>query len=415
MGYCVTQTSLAHTYGNVTCFITQYLKNLFPENYFKTVHISSTIAYKQFSVFQNKDKEFLRKSKPMLIIRPRVEINNSDNFLYGTYLTTRITDNYYDHDLTNLQPFIHDKDNGVEVKYLLNRLRLLFDVTIVTETQMEQLNQAHFLKNRIRQDRPFFLKTSLESYIPRDMIKLLSQEIGFPMYDENDSIKPFLDHLNGISHFPISYKMKNSTGNDEFFRMYPVNIDTMFSDLSIDDGSKKGMISDTYTITFTVSTEFFAAGLYYLVPKNPKSLNSVVTELRETSSNKLIPLFTVTDLEYNQIADGWNVYAAPMYQVDEESTTEDILDLSSIFNNSLQKVIEYHKKHGIPIKTFMICHVMKNNIMLRDNIDYALDYDNLSLITKNINHSATYRIIINVNTFYINSLIKDLLDLDAEK
>ena len=51
MGYCVAQTSLAHTYGNVTCFITQYLKNLFPENYFKTVHISSTIAYKQFSGF----------------------------------------------------------------------------------------------------------------------------------------------------------------------------------------------------------------------------------------------------------------------------------------------------------------------------------------------------------------------------
>ena len=90
--YTVSQTSLAHTYGNVTCQIVDYLKNMFPSGYFKTVHVSSSIAYRQFNVFQNSNKEFLKKSKPMLIVRPRIEINDSDTFLYNTFLTTRMTD-----------------------------------------------------------------------------------------------------------------------------------------------------------------------------------------------------------------------------------------------------------------------------------------------------------------------------------
>ena len=150
MGYCIAQTSLAHTYGNVTCFITEYIKSLFPKDYFNTVNISSSIAYKHFNIFQNTNKEFIRKKKPMLIIRPRVEINDSDVFLYNTFLTTRITDNYMDRDFTNLQDFIYDNERGNSMKFLLNRLKMYFDVTIIVETQIEQLNQAHFFKNRIR-------------------------------------------------------------------------------------------------------------------------------------------------------------------------------------------------------------------------------------------------------------------------
>ena len=61
--------------------------------------------------------------------------------------------------------------------------------------------------------------------------------------------------------------MKNASGNDEFFRFYPANIDTMFTGLSIDDGSKKGMIADAHKINFTVSAEFNSAGLYYYFSK----------------------------------------------------------------------------------------------------------------------------------------------------
>ena len=129
MDYAVAQTSLAHTYGNITCFIADYIKNLFPKNYFKTVHIATTIAHKQFSIFQNSNKEFLKKSKPMLIVRPRIEMDDSSVFLYDTYMTTNTHNLYNDVSFTNLQPFVSDKDGGNYIKFLLNRLKLSFDIS----------------------------------------------------------------------------------------------------------------------------------------------------------------------------------------------------------------------------------------------------------------------------------------------
>jgi hypothetical protein len=263
MNYAFASTSLAHTYGNITSFITEFIKNIFGKNYFKTVHMSSTIAYRQFNIFQNSNKEFIKKSKPMLIVRPRIELNDNEVFLDGTYLTTRISDNFTDTDFSNLQPFIQDDKKGIYMKYLLNRLKIYFDVSIIVETQMEQINKALFFKNRIRQEIPFYLQTALESLVPKELIQVLSDDASIPIYDTNNSIKTFMDYLNGNSYYPVTYKLKNSSGKDEFFRYYPVNIDTTISNLSIDDGSKRGFIFDSFAINFTVSAEFNAAGLYY--------------------------------------------------------------------------------------------------------------------------------------------------------
>ena len=414
MGYCLSQTSLAHTYGNITCFIAEYIKGLFPPNYFRTIHISSTIAYRQFNIFQNRNKEFLKKDSPMLIIRPRVELNDSDTFLYGTFLTQRMTDNYDDIDFSNLQEFMWDKETGSCMKFLLNRLKILFDVTIIVNTQMEQLNQAHYFKNRVRQDHPFFLTTALESYIPKELMELVSKDAGVPMYDENGSVKPFLDYIQGISIYPVSYKLKNSSGNDEFFRFYPANIDTMITGLSIDDGSKRGMIADAYSITFTVSTEFNGTGLYYYFTEQRDFVDKFIADMVVGEERKIIPLFTISNLHEEKIADGWNVFASPIYYV-SSNRGPDITNIESLFNYSMKQMISYHREHGIPFNTFIIPIVMKDNVMLKEGIDFSIDYEKFELVTYKVNMDSTYRLILHVNTLYINSLITDILDLANDK
>lgn len=413
MGYCIAQTSLAHTYGNMTCFIADYIKNLFPENYFKTVHISSAIAYKQFNIFQNKNKEFIKKSKPMLIIRPRVEISESDVYLYNTLLTARFNDMYMMNDFGNLQDFFDDRSKDVHIKYLLNRLRLMFDITIITETQIDQLNQAHYLKNRLRHEKPFILTTALESYIPRELMQTVSEISGVPMYDSNNNIKNFLDYINTNSIYPVSYKMKNSTGNDEFFRFYPANIFTVLSGLNIDDGSKKGMVFDAHTISFTVLTEFNASGLYYVFSDGIKDIRQIVGDIVDKNQNRIIPLFTINNYE-EKLADGWVLYASPIFAVDTNHGYDE-MDISSLFNNSLYKLIEHHVMNGMPIHTFMNTRITKDNRELIPGRDYKIDYEKMKLYTNNPNMDSTYRFVIHVNTLYVNTMIKDLLDLEKER
>lgn len=413
MDYCVAQTSLAHTYGNITCFVADYIKSLFPQNYFKTVHISTAIAYKQFSVFQNSRKEILKKSKPMLIIRPRIEMDDSSVFLYDTYLTTNAYNIYMERDFSNLQPFIIDKDNEIEIKYLLNRLKMTFDISIITETQMDAINQAHFLKNRIDFNYSHFIPAHLESYVPRELLNVVAKDIGVPMYGKDGSVRDFVRYLNDHSMYAVSYKMKNSTGNDEFFRFYPASIDTMFSGLNVEDANKKGMVTDSCAVSFSVTTEFFGAGLYYFFTKKNQIIDKFVMDMTTENKDHIIPIYTQQNLFVSKFGAGWNVYTAPMYRVDD--TDVDSMDISSIFNNSLRGVMQYHKRHGIPIDTCIRVEVMKDNRYLIPNVEYVLDFDEFTLTTLNCNYKSTYRIIVHVNTAYINGLINEVFELSKER
>ena len=412
MDYAVAQTSLAHTYGNITCFIADYIKNLFPKNYFKTVHIATTIAHKQFSIFQNSNKEFLKKSKPMLIVRPRIEMDDSSVFLYDTYMTTNTHNLYNDVSFTNLQPFVSDKDGGNYIKFLLNRLKLSFDVSIITETYMDALNQAHFLKNRLPINYYLFLPTSLESYIPRELLELVGDTIGIPLYDENGSVAPFLEYINSHSDYPVSYKMKNSTGNDEFFRYYPCNVDTSFTGLSVEEGNKKGQIVESCAVQLSLTAEFNAAGMYYFFTKKEKKLDSFIVSMATNNKDKIIPLFTQHDLYVPKYGVGWNVYCAPLYKVDTD--TIDTMDISSLFNNSILYVLKYHNEHNIPLDMVIKAEVMKDNRKLTDE-EFSVDFENLILTTRNCNMMSTYRFIVHINTSYINNLLNETYELSKER
>ena len=414
MEYAMAQASLAHTFGNVTSFITEYIRNLFTPNFFKTIHISSTIAYRQFNVFQNSNKEFLKKNKPMLIIKPRIELDDTDNFLYGTYLTTLITDSVVDTDFGNLQAFIEDIEKGIKIKYLLNRLKMFFDVSIITDTQINQINIANFLKNRIRQNAPFFIETCLESYIPRGIMELLSKDAGLDFYDSDGSVKTFLDYVNGVSPYPVTYKVKNSTSNDEFFRFYHVNIDTSFLNLSMDDGNKKGFVSDAHGVTFTVSTEFNGAGLYYYLTDTVGIIDQIDLSILD-NKDQIIPIFTLSNLFKGDVPSGWSIYANPFYKV-ESDTQVDEMDIKQILNNSLLTSINYCLTNSIPLETILKFSVMKDNKVLnRDIGEYDIDFNTLTLITKNVSIYSTYRLLIYVNVMYINTLMLDVYEFNKEK
>lgn len=419
LDYAMSSASLAHTYGNVTCFITEWIKTLFPKNYFKTVHVSSTIAYRNFTRFNNSRKEFIKKSKPMLIIKPRIEMDIDDGFLKDTYFTTRIVDAMDAGDFGNLQTFIEDPMFGRYVKFLMNRLNISFDVTIITETQMEQINLSHYIKNRVRQGRPFFLNTSLESFIPRDIIALIARDIQVPLKDDSGSVKDFLDYLNSKSLYPITYKYKNSSGRDEFFRYHPADIDTTITNLSVDEGNKKGHVYDSFAINFTVNCEFSTAGLYYFFTKTPNLISDFEQDSEnsqeELPSGQMVPIFTVSNLFDVEVPEGWNLYTSPMYTVEEDKKPFD-LDFSILLNTSLVECINYHNRHGIPINTFIKVTVMKGNKMMSEEIgEYKIDWEKLILTTYNSNTSSTYRFIMHVNTQYINDLVKELLELDTPR
>lgn len=404
LSYVMCQTSAAHTFGNVTAYVQNWLTELFPPDTFKSFHVHSKIAHRQLRAT---NQEFFKKRKPILALRPRIEWGDNDTFLKGTLMASRRNDIYSSYGDTNLEPFITDNKNKFAVKYQMNRHVIYFDAVLVFNTLMEQINWANYFLNSVRQEIPFFLTTYLESYIPKDLVRMMSVCSGIPIYDNNGSVKYFLDYMNGISMFPITYKLKGSTGNDEFFRYYPTNIDTIITGFSADEGDKVGVVADGYSITFTIRCEFTSTGFYYIFsPKIERPATIVVND-----DDNLVPIFTDVMVHDDfELSPGWQIYNQPMCRL--EDNQHDVVNLKASVSESIINAVKYHKDHGMSTDLFIDIKVRQQGKLMRKDIDYKVDYDTWDLHFYNCNTYYTYKILIMCNVNYINNLIKDIYNLE---
>lgn len=408
--------SVSHTCGNVLAYITDLVQTWFTPEFFKTVNVSTTMAYRYFNILQNSKAEHFRKKKPYLIIQPRINPEGG-RFLAGTMLTERINPQFDGGDYGNLQPFIRDDVKGYDLKFLLNRMSMSFDVSIIVETQKQQIDTFQRLKNRLVWNRPLDWEAALECHIPREMIAAISAITNIPMSEPGH----LLHYMNSNSVFPVTYKLKNSTGNDEYFRYYPTLIDAELKDLNLDSGNKSGIIDDAYAITFTIDVEFNASGLYQIISKTPipkfweQGGEAIELDETEIKNNRLYADMLLTpyrDLGV-QIPPGWKVYSNPSFRITATKPDPDILDFRKLISPSLQRAIHYHMKMSMPLEQLLKVYVLKDYERLDpEKGDYFIDYEDFQLYTYNLNKMSTYRMLVIVNVEYMNRLIKDLLDMD---
>ena len=401
--YIMCQCSTAHTFGNVTAYIQKWLLDLFPDETFKTIHVNSKIAHTQL---RSTPKEILKKSPPMLILRPRIEWNDSSRFLNGTMLIQRQGDLYHTYGGTNLQDFFQDNVNKVAIKYQLNRHVMNFDVVLIFNTLMQQINWSNYILNAVRCDIPFTLSTCLESYISPELLHILSHTVSFPKADEPDGLPDFLRYMNAHSLYPITYKMQGSTQTEEFYRYYPVNIDTIMTNFSTDEGEKVGHIQDRYQISFSLRCEFYGTGFYYLFSDKVHE-HTILTVDKEDSS--IIPVFTdVLTADDINLPMGWQLYASPSCRLEYEN---DSVCIEPLINDSIKAAIRYHIEHGIPMVEFFKIRVRKQGKLLYEGKDYLYDPETFTIKFKSCNTYYTYKILIMLNIEYINNLVKEVYNL----
>ena len=137
--------SAAHTYGNVLAFMEKWILDLFPKAFFKTIHINSKIAHRQ--MIQSDVRAQSKKINPKIIFRPRVSGLDEERFLKGTDFIERHTNTMPAWGGGNLQPFMADPAHNYEIKYLMNRSVMYFDVTCVFNTYIQLLNWMSYLPN----------------------------------------------------------------------------------------------------------------------------------------------------------------------------------------------------------------------------------------------------------------------------
>lgn len=424
--FSIASTSSSTTYGNISCVVREYILSKFPYDFFKYTNISSEIAYRnlyrQFGGNNNRN-EIKKRIKPYLIIKPTYQVNDSDAFLNNIPLTKNYDNIEYGIDKRHLFPILKDPEKEFNLKFKMNRDRIEFDVTIALSTLHQQLDLYKFMVNQMVWERSFIHKASLEAMLPHSMVNYIGKITDLDITNESQNMLPILlQYLNSRSNYPITYKMKNASGRDEFFMYY--NHDTIMTlyDLSIDEGTMKNMMSDTFNINFRISIEFNLPGLFIL-EGDTSIQNTVQFDLNVydpySGTSEFIPIYTIENIHnrYPSYLNGFRLYTSSIFNIDDKlGKIKDTLDISSLFENTTINIIRENSKLNVPISTFIKTIILKDNIELVEGTDFNVDWNSLNIDIFKLEKTSTYRLIIYINNLKLNdSLINNTDEYNMDK
>lgn len=422
MSIVSSNTAITHTFGNVACVVMDYVKSYFSPDFFNTEHISTKMSYKQLDVFRAK-REFWKNKKPMLILKPRIEMDDSSKGFYGSAMTNRVTNNKLNVEFMNTVPVIKDDKYGIMLRLGWTRLKLYFDIAIVVETYNQQMNLAHSLNNDIVPQTPTIVKTCLESCIPKGVIVPLQKHLGCDVTDTANTLK----YMNTYGVVPFTYKLKDSSGMDEYFMLYDTNLEIIMSDISLDDGDKRGLIADTYTINMAMSVEFYAVGTWFLMLKDAQHdyiMNPSDAELVGKDANeRIIPLLSIPMRFDLHLEDGWRIMQSPVFVVTSNGVGEqykDVTPFGTILTDDVKTMITNLVRHnrsiGLPISPYLRFRMFKGTReMTYGKTGFEIDLDTFEIITYDCTPGISYRLFILINNVAIHSITPEVQKFHEER
>lgn len=400
--FCMTSSS--HTYGNVASIVKQFLIDQFPEDTFNTITISTTLANKQLL---HTPTQLSKLKAPLMVISPRIDFGQDDDrFLGHTLMNDRITNQYNLWGDGSLIPLAYDKYHKIHIHGHYNRAVMYFDIVLSFNTFIEQTNWMSYIHNMLPINHNQFIKAPLELFIPDEFNNLLSDLSGVPIETQNDqSVYEFMKYMNSIWMHPITYKLKGSSNNNQFFMYYISDIDYLIKDPTPNPGMKDGQIHRGFDITFTMRCEFNTIGYFML---NSPVIKKVV-HINPKTDRAIVPIFTDRfNFDDFQLPVGWSILGFPVFKLDKG---EDHISIDNILNKSIRTVIDYHLKYNIPISRFLKFQFRENDQILHHE-HFSIDWKNRVLTLMHPDYQKTYRLLITVSYDYINNLIKELYNLE---
>lgn len=412
--YAMASSSASTTYGNIMTFVKEKIIQLLPIIDFKDVNLSSEIAYvnTRRRLGRNSLREISKLEMPYMNITPRIQAPSGDMYLYDIPLTKNYNNIEYGVSRNTLFWILRNTDDGYFLTYKLNRDRITFDVEITVDTLIRQTDLWKYMLNWFTWERPYAVPTCLESMIPRHMIKMMGKLSNIDIDNEKSNQVPImLQMMNRYSRYPITYKMRNGTGLDEFFMYYQTYVMLEFAELQVDEVNRKNFADNFYQIRFQCTADFNIPGLYALIgeKKPPDIIKDDLRVIEPDGNNDLIPLFTVHNFynRYPTIKNGFLFHTTARFKIDETDKLSESLDIGRLFDNWRLDVIHHYDNTHIPMGTLINPILLKDGKELEEGKDFNVHWNTMALEIFNPDSKATYQLVIYVNN---NLFIEERMD-----
>ena len=397
-------SSASTTYGNIMVFVKERILQLLPIINFKDINLSSEIAYvnTRRRLGRNSLREISKLETPNMTIIPRIQPPSGDVYLYDVPLTKNYNNIEYGVAKNTLFWILRNKDDGYFFTYKLNRDRISFDVEITVDTLIQQTDIWKYMLNWFTWERPYAVPTCLEAMIPRHMIKAMGKLSNIDIDNPNSNQIPvILQMLNRYSRYPITYKMRNGTGLDEFYMYYQTYVMLSFEELQTDEVNRKNFADNFYQIKFQCIADFNIPGLFAIIGENepPKIIKEDLRVIEPNGCHELVPLFTVNNFynRYPTIRNGFVYHTTARFKLEETRKLSEKVPIQLLFDSWRLDIIHEYDNNKVPMCTLINLIILRDGKELEEGTDFIAHWNSMEIEVFNPDHESTYQLIIYVN------------------
>lgn len=402
--YAMGSSSASTTYGNIMVFVKERILQLLPIINFKDINLSSEIAYvnTRRRLGRNSLREISKLETPNMTIIPRIQPPSGDMYLYDVPLTKNYNNIEYGVAKNTLFWILRNKDDGYFFTYKLNRDRISFDVEITVDTLIQQTDIWKYMLNWFTWERPYAVPTCLEAMIPRHMIKAMGKLSNIDIDNPNSNQIPvILQMLNRYSRYPITYKMRNGTGLDEFYMYYQTYVMLSFEELQTDEVNRKNFADNFYQIKFQCIADFNIPGLFAIIGEKepPKIIKEDLRVIEPNGCHELVPLFTVNNFynRYPTIRNGFVYHTTARFKLEETRKLSEKVPIQLLFDSWRLDIIHEYDNNKVPMCTLINLIILRDGKELEEGTDFIAHWNSMEIEVFNPDHESTYQLIIYVN------------------
>jgi hypothetical protein len=415
--FFVAATSVSQMYGNVINAVQMYLENNMPKDFLADRSVSTRSSFRYFRRYLHTHKEFEAKQKPFMIIRPSVEMYDnvaSNDFLSGTQIIWH--QGVAGGSKLAKQTFLTDSINGIGLGFKINRYKMNFEIMVQCNTYYSALDLYNYLNNTFVFNRAMYIPTSLESLIPKDLLYHVCEIVGINIDDRNN-IPVLTQYLRQHASYPISYKMRNSTSNDEYFLFYPQNLVSVFSDLQCEEMNRKNMVEDPTNVTFKIECEFNAIASYYAWNRKNTHKKFKLC-IHESDHSAYIPIYTFerTFSDKPYIEKGYTLYSSNIIKTEKQNEgKDDTFSILECIQPDLKRVMDTIISNGNDMQLLLIPRVIMNDKDVEYESDFVVNWSKYEVTIKNSDPYKTYRLIFYINLAYYNSFMVENITITDQQ
>ena len=402
--------------GNVSYIVRNFILDQFPDNFFKKVTIDTTLSANDMD--KDRDNVYSKEGYPKLIIRPRIVFDENTMFarlpdwIHTTYFKWKnLSGNY--------KPVFLDVEKDIYLYTCFDRIKINFEIEIVCNTKISQLNIAQYLKSTVLHKGYFYVHSILEKQVPKAFIETIHDIRHFDNSTE-DGHAQFTDYLEtGSQHF-ITEKINPQCGRPDYYFMYGTNLLCLFEDFpQMDDGEQKDQsntnfrIQDPFIVEFWSPNTFFMEALTDLDPRETElgwDINDLGDKVNLVYTMQMVPegIYEdpVTKIKYS-------FYKKQAYVTDDYSANPDIdydtIELKKFFNHNLKKVIKYCLEFHIDLDELIKFRLYNDRTKLCNPDVIEMDWHTLTMKQHDYRPNEMYHLYVYVNPKEYNQILKRIM------